>query len=139
MYEGKNKRTVKMIEIGRLILKIAGRDAGKQGVVVDIINDNYVLIDGQVRRRKCNVKHIEPLDKVLKIKKNANHEEIKVELKKINIEVIDTKPKEKKEKPKKIRKSFEKEEGLKEIKKKKKEKKVKKEQKIEKKESNQTK
>lgn len=92
-----------VMEIGRLVMKIAGRDGGKVGVIVDIINDNYVLIDGQVRRRKCNIKHIEPLDKILKISKNASHDEVKEELKKINIEVIDAKPKEKKERPKAVK------------------------------------
>ena len=103
-----------MIEVGRLILKIAGRDGNKKGLIVDVIDDNYVLIDGQVRRRKCNIKHIEPLDKVLKLSKNASHEEVKSVLKEISIEVVDTKPKEKKEKPKKIRKSVLKKERLKE-------------------------
>ena len=81
VHEGKNKGAVKMIEIGRLILKIAGRDANKKGLIVDVIDDNYVLIDGQVRRRKCNIKHIEPLDKVLKLSKNASHEDVKAALK----------------------------------------------------------
>ena len=76
-----------MFEIGRLCLKIAGRDAGLKCIVVDKIDDNYVLIDGQTRRRKCNVKHLEPLDKVLKVKKGLSHEDVLKELKKENIEV----------------------------------------------------
>jgi len=76
-----------MFEIGRLCLKIAGRDAGLKCIVIDKLNDNYVLIDGQTRRRKCNVKHLEPLDKVLKIKKGLSHEDVVKELKKENIEV----------------------------------------------------
>ena len=47
-----------MIEIGRLCVKIAGRDAGKKCVVVDVVNDNTVLIDGETRRRNCNIKHL---------------------------------------------------------------------------------
>ena len=76
-----------MFEIGRLCLKIAGRDAGLKCIVIDKLNDNYVLIDGQTRRRKCNVKHLEPLDKVLKIKKGISHEDVVKELKKESIEV----------------------------------------------------
>ena len=76
-----------MFKIGRLCLKIAGRDAGLKCIVIDKIDDNYVLIDGQTRRRKCNVKHLEPLDKVLKIKKGLSHEDVVKELKKENIEV----------------------------------------------------
>lgn len=93
-----------MIEIGRLILKIAGRDAGKKGVVIDLIDDNYVMVDGQVRRKKCNVVHIEPLSKKLDIKKKASHEDVVSELKKIGIEVKERKKKEQKERPRKQRK-----------------------------------
>ncbi len=65
-----------MFEIGRLCIKNSGRDAGEYCVVVNIIDDNFVLIDGNTRRKKCNIKHIEPLNKVIKIKKNAPREEI---------------------------------------------------------------
>ncbi len=92
-----------MIEIGRLVMKIAGRDAGKKAVIVDILDNNFVLIDGETRRRKCNIKHLEPLDKVIKIKKNASHNEVKEELKKIKIKVRETKPKPKTERPRKLR------------------------------------
>ena len=97
-----------MLEIGRLYIKIAGRDAGKTACVVDIIDDNYVLIDGAVRRRKCNIAHLEPLDKMIKIQKGASHETIKSEFSKLKIEVKDTKSKPKTERPKKQRKKKEK-------------------------------
>jgi len=92
-----------MIEIGRLCVKIAGREAGRKCVVVDIIDKNYVLIDGLIRRKKCNITHLEPLDKKIDLKKNASHEEVVSEFKKLKIEVKETKKKEKKEKPRKIR------------------------------------
>jgi len=76
-----------MFEIGRLCLKIAGRDAGLKCIVVEVIDDNYVLIDGQTRRRKCNVKHLEPLDRVFKVKKGIGHDDVLKELKKEGIEV----------------------------------------------------
>ena len=56
-------------------MKIAGRDARGKCVVVDVLDTNYVLIDGQVRRRKCNVDHLEPLGEKIELKKNAGHEE----------------------------------------------------------------
>jgi len=95
-----------MIEVGRLIVKLAGRDAGLKGVIVEILENNYVTIDGQVRRRKCNILHIEPLDKVLKIPKQATHEEIVSALKNEGIDVKQKKKKDKvkTEKPKKQRK-----------------------------------
>ncbi len=90
-----------MYEIGRLCVKIAGRDARKKCIIVDILDNTFVMIDGQTRRKKCNIKHLEPLDKVLKIKKGASHSEIVDALKKENIEVTETKPKQRTEKPKK--------------------------------------
>ena len=92
-----------MIEIGRLCVKTAGRDAGLKCAVVDILDDKYVLIDGETRRRKCNILHLEPLKEVIKIKKNASHEVIKKEFEEIGLKARETKPKEKKEKPVKSR------------------------------------
>ena len=85
-----------MFEKGRLCTKIAGRDAMKKCVIIKVIDDKFVMIDGQTRRRKCNIKHIEPSNKVLKIGENADHAEVKKILKKEKIEVVDTKPKNKK-------------------------------------------
>lgn len=96
-----------MIEIGRICLKLAGRDAGRKAVIVDILDDNYVLIDGNVRRRKCNILHLEPTSEKIDIKKNASHEDVKKEFSKLKIDVWETKPKEKKERPRKQRKKKE--------------------------------
>ena len=57
------------LEVGRLIIKTAGRDAGKIGVIVEL-QGNTVIIDGQVRRRKCNITHIETSANKNKIKSN---------------------------------------------------------------------
>src|SRR3990167_5018605 len=94
-----------MIEIGRLCVKLAGRDAGLKCVVVDILDDKFVLIDGETRRRKCNILHLEPLKDVIKIKKKASHEEIKKEFEKLGSKVWETKPKQKTERPRKKRKT----------------------------------
>lgn len=94
---------VKMIELGRLCLKIAGRDAGKKCVVIDVLDNNYVLIDGETRRRKCNISHLEPLDAVIEVKKKASHDEVKTEFKKLGLNVLETKPKPKTERPKKVK------------------------------------
>lgn len=93
-----------MYEIGRLCIKIAGRDAGKKCIIVDILKSNYVLIDGETRRRKCNLTHLEPLDQIIKIKKKASNVDIIKEFKKLKIEIKTEKPKKTTEKPKKIRK-----------------------------------
>ncbi len=76
-----------MIETGRLVAKTAGRDAGKKGLIVDIIDDNYVIADGQLRRKKCNIKHLELLPSVANIEKGASHEAVAAELKKLGIDV----------------------------------------------------
>ena len=69
------------IEVGRLCVKIYGREAGRKCVIVDIIDENFVLITGPkqltgVRRRRANVDHIEPLDKKIEISKGASDEEV---------------------------------------------------------------
>ena len=94
-----------MIEIGRLCVKIAGRDAGCKALVIDILDDKYVLIDGETRRRKVNILHIEPLSQVLKVKKNASHEEVAKALDELGIKALQTKPKPKTQRPHKKRKT----------------------------------
>ena len=83
-----------MIEIGRVCLKTAGRDAGKKGAIIDLINDNFVVIDGDLRRKKCNIRHLEPLPIIIKINRNATHEEVTAELGKQGI-IVKYKPAEK--------------------------------------------
>ena len=92
-----------MIEIGRMCMKIAGRDAGKIGVIIDILDNNLILLDGQTRRRKCNIHHIEMLPGKLDIEKNAPTEKVIVALKAKDIEVKTTKPKPSQPKPVKKR------------------------------------
>jgi large subunit ribosomal protein L14e len=97
-----------MIEVGRLCVKIAGRDSKRRCAIVDVIDKNYVLIDGDVRRKKCNIRHLELLDKVIKIGKGASHDIVADEFKKLKLNVWSTKKKERKEKPKRARKKKEK-------------------------------
>ncbi|MBI2564863.1 50S ribosomal protein L14e [Candidatus Woesearchaeota archaeon] len=82
-----------MINIGRICVKIAGRDAGKKCVVIDVLDDKFVLIDGATRRRKTNILHLEPTKDSVDIKKNASHEEVVKVLSKLGISVRQTKPK----------------------------------------------
>ena len=99
-----------MVEIGQLAVKIAGRDSGNICIIVEVIDPTYVLIDGNVRRKKCNIKHLEFMDKVIKIKKNVSTEEIKKELEKLGIKIKKTgKKREAKPRPRKQRKAKEKE------------------------------
>ena len=73
------------IEIGRICVKTRGREAGKKCVIVDIIDDNFVLVTGPkdisgVKRRRVNILHLEPTDKKIEISKGANDEEVKKKL-----------------------------------------------------------
>jgi large subunit ribosomal protein L14e len=70
-----------MIEPGRIVLKIAGREAGKYAVIVENLNDNFVLITGPktitgVKRRKCNIDHIEPTEHKFEIDSKADDSSI---------------------------------------------------------------
>lgn len=69
------------IEIGRICVKIAGREAGKRCVIVDVIDKNFVLITGPskvsgAKRRRANVNHIEPTEAKIAVKRGATDEEI---------------------------------------------------------------
>jgi large subunit ribosomal protein L14e len=64
-----------MFETGRVVVKIAGREAGKYAVVVGNNEDGFVLISGPkaitgVKRRKCNITHIEPTENKLEVAKD---------------------------------------------------------------------
>lgn len=96
-----------MFDIGRICIKIAGRDAGKTCVVVDVLDERTVLIDGQTRRRNCNVLHLDPTSRTLPIKKNASQEEVISAFKKENLVITPKKSKKPVERPKKIRKQKE--------------------------------
>ena len=92
--------------IGQLCVKITGRESGKYCVIVDKIDSTYVLIDGNLRRKKCNINHLELFNKKLDIKKGAPTIEVHKAMEKEGIEIIKLKPKkETKPRPRKIRKS----------------------------------
>ncbi len=93
VHKRKDRRGSKMFEIGRICTKIAGRDSNRKCVVVDIVDDNHVLIDGQTRRRKCNVAHLEPSEMVLKLKKGAANRDVAEALRKEGIDCEEKKPK----------------------------------------------
>src|SRR3989344_5737436 len=76
-----------VLDVGRVCMKIAGRDSNKIAVVIKKLDDNHVLIEGNVRRKKCNVKHLEPLNKILKIKEEETGDKIRELLQKKYIEL----------------------------------------------------
>ena len=49
------------IEVGRVCIKTAGREAGEKCAIVEIIDENYVEVVGEaVKNRRCNINHLEP-------------------------------------------------------------------------------
>jgi large subunit ribosomal protein L14e len=92
-----------MIEVGRLCVKTAGRDAGNKCVIIEVLDEKFVMIDGETRRRKCNVKHLEPLKEMIKLGKNAAHKDVVSEFKKLGIEIKETKPRQVKPRLKQMR------------------------------------
>jgi large subunit ribosomal protein L14e len=68
------------IEVGRICVKISGREAGEKCVIVEIIDDKFVEIVGSmVKNRRCNIKHLEPIEQVIEIKSD-DPDEIKKDL-----------------------------------------------------------
>ena len=69
------------IEVGRICVKLNGREAGQKCVIVDVIDKNFVLITGPkkvtgVRRRRTNVKHLEPTEDAVELKKGASDDDV---------------------------------------------------------------
>lgn len=91
-----------MFDVGRVCVKLAGRDAGKKCVVVDVLDFPYVLVDGETRRRKTNIRHLLPTEETLDVKKAASHEAV-VEICSKTMKPRFTKPKKAAPRPKKVR------------------------------------
>jgi len=74
------------LNVGRVCIKTVGREAGKYAAVVKKLSDekskdSFVLITGpklltDVKRRRCNVDHLEPTQHILEIKEDATDEEV---------------------------------------------------------------
>ncbi|MCK4497516.1 MAG: 50S ribosomal protein L14e [Candidatus Aenigmarchaeota archaeon] len=70
-----------MFEVGRVCLKTAGREAGKYCVIVKKMDESFVMVTGpksltRVKRRRCNINHLEPLTERIKIKSDASDGEV---------------------------------------------------------------
>lgn len=77
-----------MMEVGRLCVKVAGRGAGKSCVIVEAVDDNFVVADGQVKRKRYNIGHLEPLQHKLPIASGASHEEVVAAMKAVGVDVV---------------------------------------------------
>ena len=74
------------MEIGRICIKVLGREAGKKCVIVDLVDKNFVLITGpkavsSIKRRRANISHLELTQETVTINRGANDEEVTEALK----------------------------------------------------------
>jgi large subunit ribosomal protein L14e len=72
---------VPAIEVGRICVKMAGRETGSKCVIVDVMDKSFVLITGPkkvtgVKRKRVNLNHIRVLQDKLEIKRGASDEEV---------------------------------------------------------------
>ena len=77
------------IEIGRICIKILGREAGKKCIILDVVDKNFVLITGpktvsEIKRRRANINHLEPTREKIDINRGATDEEVTEALKTAN-------------------------------------------------------
>lgn len=78
------------LESGRCVVKLQGRETGRKAVIVDILDRNFVLITGPknitgIKRKRANIKHLEPLKEKISISRGATDEEVEAELKKAGL------------------------------------------------------
>lgn len=92
-----------MFEIGRVCMKIAGRDANKYCVILKKVDANHVLVDGETRRKNVNIKHLEPTSISMDIKENADHSVVVESFAKHDIKIALKKSKKATERPKKVK------------------------------------
>jgi len=72
-----------IIQVGRVCRIVGGKNAGKYCVIVEKIDKNFVKISGEdIKARRININHIEPLPAILKIKKSDTPKKITELLKK---------------------------------------------------------
>ena len=69
------------IEVGRVCVKMAGRESGRKCVIVDVMDKSFVLVTGPkkvtgVKRRRVNINHVAPLEDVIQVKRGASDEEV---------------------------------------------------------------
>ncbi|MFH1787818.1 MAG: 50S ribosomal protein L14e [Candidatus Altiarchaeota archaeon] len=75
-----------LLDVGRVCVKVRGRDAGGLCVIVEAPDQGKILVDGEgVRRRKVNILDVEPTPTTLKIKKGSSTESVVKELEKAKL------------------------------------------------------
>ncbi|MBI2530269.1 MAG: 50S ribosomal protein L14e [Candidatus Diapherotrites archaeon] len=64
------------LEVGRICVKTRGRNAGKRVAIVEM-QKNFAVIDApNMKRKRCNILHLIPLEEKIDVNKGTSHEEI---------------------------------------------------------------
>ena len=74
------------IEVGRVCVKLSGREAGRKCVIIDLTDKSFVMITGPksvtgIKRRRVNINHIEPLQDKIEVTRGVSDEEVSEALK----------------------------------------------------------
>jgi len=90
MYERNVKTKGEIMEIGTVCMKIAGREAGSYCVIVENVDDSFVIVTGpksitRIKRRRCNVNHLETTQEKFEIKEKEEDSKIEGLWKKSNL------------------------------------------------------
>jgi large subunit ribosomal protein L14e len=69
------------IEVGRVCVKVAGRESGRKCVIVDVMDKSFVLVTGPkkvtgVKRRRVNINHVAPTENIVQVKRGASDDEV---------------------------------------------------------------
>jgi len=69
------------IEVGRVCVKMVGRESGRKCVIVDVMDKSFVVVTGPkkvtgVKRRRVNINHVSPTEDMIQIKRGASDEEV---------------------------------------------------------------
>lgn len=79
-----------VMETGRVCVKTAGREAGRYCVILDKVDKDFMMVTGpraltNVKRRKCNIRHLEPLPYKLNLNKDSSDSDVLKEYEKAKI------------------------------------------------------
>ena len=69
------------VEVGRICVKLAGRETGRKCVIIDVMDKSFVLITGPkkvtgVKRRRVNINHVKSLQDRIEIPRGASDDEV---------------------------------------------------------------
>ncbi|HIJ99192.1 TPA: 50S ribosomal protein L14e [archaeon] len=65
-----------LLEVGRVCIKTAGHETGLKCIVIDNAGDGFAIVVGpRVKKRRCNIRHLEILPHKIDLKKGASEKE----------------------------------------------------------------